>query len=84
MPAKIRLPSGTVLEINSFEWSSEDDPGLAEDLNVMKQMGDEDEVNRAISPDPDLEEAQRVQRHLGGEIFDHKDYNAPMPGVTLD
>jgi hypothetical protein len=34
----------------------------------------------AISPDPDIEEAERVQRHLGGEIFDHTQFMDRVPG----
>ena len=79
MPAKLRLPNGKVLVIDDYVWSCAVDPALAEHLNEMKTMGG-DAVNMAISPDPDLDEAERVALRLGGEVFDHAQFMDRVPG----
>jgi hypothetical protein len=78
MPAKLRLPSGTVLVIDNYVWSCEAAPFLANELNESKTGSDS--VNMAASADPDFDEATRVASFLGGEIFDNSQFMVRVPG----
>ena len=76
MPAKVKLPSGAVLSISNIEWTSEERPDIAEELNRDIKSGIAAAWRPGYIPDPDHVEAQRVAKLLDGkvieEIFDER------------
>ncbi len=69
MPAKVRLPSGTVLVIYESQITCETNPELAE---VLTRFRESDEPS---DPDPDFTLAIFIERKLDGEMFDYEPYN---------
>jgi hypothetical protein len=78
MPAKVKLPSGTVLSIALIRWSSVDRPDIAEELNADIKTGLAGWGSGYV-PDPDQAEAERVAKLFRGEILEESVIDAPSP-----
>ena len=79
MSVTIKTPGGNIMVVERRQWSSADNPMLADSFNLP----DNDKSGWGGDPDPDLIEANRVLRELGGgEIISRTDPPKPdpMPG----